>query len=718
MATCRIRFYVLLALLTSPVLCAEPSMGPVEQALEHYYADPDRQSVESALEAYYADPERQATDGGLPLLLSLETQARHGNTREKRAWLFGLCLVQHSLQHFDAVLAAAAELEALATTAHDDASQGYALLCRAIVARDKNDIEAAYPLALRAYDIARKTSDNPLLQYRTGVYFGEIAHQKNQLDEALAGYRLELQGAEALDDARRQANALQSVATVHAEMGQHAEALDVLDRAEHLMPTTGHQLLHMQIDRDRGFALIELGKIEEAQASYRRALAQVKTLEAAGVNVAGEQTLILVNLADLALRRHQYTEAEQLASEAKVQATQDQDAAGVAAAESNIGHALAGQHRIELAYPHILAALTYAREQKNTVDEAKTQEEWSRALADNGRFQEALEAHKEYTRLRNLAADSEREHIVLELQQQMGVEKKDREIQLLAKEKALQLSELDNRRLQQQMLLVLILALGGGALFLVLAFLRVRNAKRAVDAANSELVLKRAEVEQLNTRLETVLLDMLPAPIAHRLVSGEQGIADLFPDVTVLFSDIVNFTQLSRTMSPHDLVALLNEVFSIFDDIAERHCVEKIKTIGDAYLAASGFPEQSLQHIESIADMALAMVAAIKQLSAQKHYSISIRIGINTGPLVAGVIGKRRYMYDLWGDTVNLASRMETSAPAEAIQVSESTYARLVDRYLLVPRGQIDVKGHHTQNTYLLIGKKKQDSGNDRNGEI
>jgi adenylate cyclase len=215
----------------------------------------------------------------------------------------------------------------------------------------------------------------------------------------------------------------------------------------------------------------------------------------------------------------------------------------------------------------------------------------------------------------------------------------------------------------------------------------------------SALRLQQAKAEEL-------LLNILPPSIAEKLKQNSGAIADSFPEVTVLFADIVNFTQLAARMSPTELVNLLNQIFSAFDRLAERHGLEKIKTIGDAYMAVGGVPLPRPDHAEAIAEMALDMQTAIAQLNLEQHEVFPIRIGINTGPVVAGVIGIKKFIYDLWGDTVNIASRMESEGLAGCIQVTTSTYQRLKDQYLFIERGEIPVKGRGVMQTYLLVGRK------------
>ncbi|MEH2002406.1 MAG: adenylate/guanylate cyclase domain-containing protein [Nostoc sp.] len=212
----------------------------------------------------------------------------------------------------------------------------------------------------------------------------------------------------------------------------------------------------------------------------------------------------------------------------------------------------------------------------------------------------------------------------------------------------------------------------------------------------------RKAMELAQYKSERLLLNILPEMIAEQLKQSHTTIADSFLEVTVLFADIVGFTELSTRTSPAELVELLNTIFCLFDQLAERHGVEKIKTIGDAYMAVAGLPKQSNYHAPAIANMALDMQNAIATFNEENNQSFSIRIGISTGPVVAGVIGLKKFAYDLWGDTVNIASRMESHGIAGSIQVCEATYQLLKDKYLLEKRGLIQVKGKGEMMTYIL----------------
>ena len=216
--------------------------------------------------------------------------------------------------------------------------------------------------------------------------------------------------------------------------------------------------------------------------------------------------------------------------------------------------------------------------------------------------------------------------------------------------------------------------------------------------------LEKLEIERQKS--ESLLLNILPKAIADKLKQEQSVIAESFSEVSVLFADIVGFTKLSASISPIELVHMLNEIFSKFDNLAEKHGLEKIKTIGDSYLVVSGLPIPREDHAQAIAEMALDMQSAINQYKTKHNKDLSIRIGIHSGSVVAGIIGTKKFIYDLWGDTVNTASRMESHGIPNCIQISEATYERLAGKYITEQRGLIEVKGKGGMLTYLLQGRK------------
>ncbi len=232
---------------------------------------------------------------------------------------------------------------------------------------------------------------------------------------------------------------------------------------------------------------------------------------------------------------------------------------------------------------------------------------------------------------------------------------------------------------------------------------------REVNKMQAAIEVKTQAVSTEKELSERLLLNILPNNIADRLKRQETNIADGYADVSLIFADIVNFTHLSEEMSPNETVLLLNDIFCEFDSLAERYKIEKIKTIGDAYMAAGGLVTQADQYVDAVADMALDMQAFISRYNAPNGERLALRVGIATGPVVAGVIGRHKFSYDLWGDTVNIASRMCTEALAGHIQVDAVTFRRLHNRFRFDEAHQIQVKGKGLMQVYNLLGKLNLD---------
>ncbi|MFM8829528.1 MAG: adenylate/guanylate cyclase domain-containing protein [Spartobacteria bacterium] len=232
---------------------------------------------------------------------------------------------------------------------------------------------------------------------------------------------------------------------------------------------------------------------------------------------------------------------------------------------------------------------------------------------------------------------------------------------------------------------------------------RLRDMDRLLYARLQE---EKELVEIEKEKSERLLLNILPGTIAGRLKAGEKNIANGHHVVSVMFADLCGFTDLSRKTSPADLVTMLNEIFTDFDDIAGAHRVEKIKTIGDCYMLVGGLPDHRDDHAHAVADAALGMIRALDRINKKRGTTLAMRIGIHSGPVVAGVIGKIKFTYDLWGDTVNVASRMESSGMPGKIHVSGQTQAKLDSEFSLEERGMVECKGLGEVKTFFLNGRR------------
>ena len=238
----------------------------------------------------------------------------------------------------------------------------------------------------------------------------------------------------------------------------------------------------------------------------------------------------------------------------------------------------------------------------------------------------------------------------------------------------------------------------------VLLSARLNNALEKKHLRDKEIKYQ-DKIKKEQRKSENLLLNILPSSTANRLKSGETLIADDIEDATVLFADIPRFTSLSSKITAKELVMLLNKIFSKFDEILSRYSLEKIKTIGDNYMLAGGIPNPNKDHAKSVALMALEMIDVMPEISKDVNHDLEIRIGMNSGPLSAGVIGKKKFVYDLWGDTVNVASRMETSGKTNQIHVSEASYLHLKDMFNFVKCEKIDIPGKGMMQTYFLTNK-------------
>ena len=210
------------------------------------------------------------------------------------------------------------------------------------------------------------------------------------------------------------------------------------------------------------------------------------------------------------------------------------------------------------------------------------------------------------------------------------------------------------------------------------------------------------EIDEARKQADLLLLNILPGPIAERLKQRPEVIADGYSEVTILFADIVDFTRLSSHANPAEVVRVLNEIFSDLDELAKRHGLEKIKTTGDGYMVAGGLPVTREDHCDAVVSFALDMLDRIKRHQAWNHEPIHLRVGIDTGPVVAGVIGQHKFIYDLWGDAVNTASRMESNGLVDVIQVTEAVKRKLEGKYTFEQREPINIKGKGQMVTYLL----------------
>ncbi|MBL8004471.1 MAG: tetratricopeptide repeat protein [Candidatus Kapabacteria bacterium] len=300
-------------------------------------------------------------------------------------------------------------------------------------------------------------------------------------------------------------------------------------------------------------------------------------------------------------------------------------------------------------------------------------------------YKSALESFESYFTLEKEVFNEKSNEKMQQLQVTFEVEKKEREAEIY-RLRNVELQSANDEILRQQDIL--------------------EKQAAEIELANTELNEKNILIEEAHSLSESLLLNVLPPAIAARLKANENPIADRFENVTVLFADIAGFTHLSSSISPETIVGMLNNIFTEFDAIADKYGLEKIKTIGDNYMCVGGLPEVMENNTEAVARFALEIREIIKNFDSGYGIDINARIGFHTGPVVAGVIGKRKFAYDLWGDTVNTASRMESHGEVGKIHVTEKVYTILQDLFTFEFRGPLTIKGKGTMNTYFLLDAK------------
>lgn len=233
--------------------------------------------------------------------------------------------------------------------------------------------------------------------------------------------------------------------------------------------------------------------------------------------------------------------------------------------------------------------------------------------------------------------------------------------------------------------------------------------EEVVARVNTQLELRQAreDLRLMHEKADGLLLSILPESIAERLKAGERNIVDAIPEATIFFSDLIGFTPMAASMEPELLVAFLNEVFSEMDRLVEKYGLEKIKTIGDAYMAAGGVPDRMRNHAEAVANFSLELLDVLPRIAQKVKMPVRLRIGVHTGPVVAGVIGSKKFIYDLWGDTVNTASRLEASGVESRIHISGAMKEKLGGAYAFECRGPVEIKGKAAMETWFLMGRSK-----------
>jgi len=574
----------------------------------------------------------------------------------------------------------------------------------------------AQMLADSALRLAKRLGSAPEAAHALHT-LGWIAWQQGKYDAATALHLQALHLRDSLGDKRGKAQSLLALGNVYKNQAA------LLNRPENLEQAleTYHQALQLsreaQDPETESFVLLALGNVarrqrqtDEAYRYYTASkLLKERIRDSLGLShlyaVWGsayseddkpDSALALLNMALL------------------LKAQLGKDLRGKAKILSDIAAVHVRQGRYEQAVGSANAALKIL----DTLDEAPFRyaalATLSQALEALGKHHQALAAFKTASALKDSSVTRDVTQRTAELQTRYETAEKAYRIQRLE-------TDQERERWLRYTLIAVLVAVGLFAWLLLQRYRLQRLKNKRLNQRHAQIQLENIGLQQVNmmidfthqmleeqkTQLDQLLLNVLPAPVAKRLQSGETVIVDQFERVSVLFADIVGFTELSQRVRPKRVVMLLNVMFNVMDRLCERHGVEKIKTIGDCYMAAAGIPTEQERHCEVIALLALDIVEAMKEFDNDSSKSqLTVRVGIHTGPVVAGVIGEKKFAYDLWGDTVNTASRMESHGMPGKIHCSQAVYDLLHERFDFEERGSIDVKGKGMMNTWFLKGKK------------
>jgi class 3 adenylate cyclase len=510
---------------------------------------------------------------------------------------------------------------------------------------------------------------------------------------------------EELHNERQIARTLNLVGLIYRTLGDNAKALASFQQCYTIRQRLGDK-------EGAGIALNNLGYVYKNMGQYDTALRYFEQYLRITEELHIKQGRAIASLnigavfrakgrAEAALKAHETS----LALNAELG-----DKRGIANAMSEIGadYRALGRYREAISSLQSAIAAADSIKAKNIVKDSYG--ELAQAFAALGDFQRAYSTSMTYNALKDTLINDNRDQIIA-VQNRHEHERNERERQM------------QDERIKQQNLMLNVL-LGTLFLVMILAFLMLRlyrkrkRAEEELREKNNIIEQEREELEVINQELdgeraksERLLLNVLPASIADRLKSGEMTIAERFDEVSVLFADLVNFTPLSINLPPEKVVSLLNNIFTRFDALAADYGLEKIKTIGDAYMVVGGVPTACPDHCERIASFALDIQHSLRELNLNEDdpdVKVILRIGIHTGAAVAGVIGTSKFAYDLWGDTVNTASRMESHGEEGRIHVTEAVYEALQQKFIFEERGEIEVKGKGFMHTYFLVGKTER----------
>ncbi len=588
---------------------------------------------------------------------------------------------------------------------------------------------AAMRYAEQALEIARR------IKFERGTALSQnafgVAARIQGLYAVAASYHFDaLKKSESLADTQGIAQALHNIGRVYEVQRENDKALEYLTKALVLRSRLGNSSEIAETQHYIGNCYGNKRLFDSAMAYYTSALALRQRL-----NERRWMATLNNNIGWLLRLQTRFDSALVMFNTALKMFDSLNDVRGKALALDNIGVVYFQQKNYPLAVKTLSTALNFAEQSGDRREINDLYAALANAHEATNDFREA----NTYRRLRDALKDSlfnERSSkLVAELNSRYESEKREQEVLMLQKDAE------KNALARNASAAVALLALGFVVYFAV-NFRRSRSLNETLRRQQTELETRNSEIERANLRVldvnhelasayeqadalntnltdtlqalqveksnaDALLLNILPASVAERLKAGEHSFAQRYSSATVFFADIANFTPLAASMLPEELVQILSEVFIVFDNVLERHGLEKIKTIGDCYMVASGLPQERSDHAQAAAQAALEMVRELQEFNTMFHTNLQLRVGMHSGAVVAGVIGRKKFAFDLWGDTVNIASRMESHGEPDKVHCSEEMYELLREDFHFEKRGEIAVKGRGSMMTYFLLAKKE-----------
>ena len=520
------------------------------------------------------------------------------------------------------------------------------------------------------------------------IYFSEGDDTK-----ALENYLESLRISEELGDTLRIATALVNIGAVYSQKkATYDKAVEFYLKALPLSELLG--------DHDAiGTTAVNLGGIYLEREEVDSALFYFeKSLVAYRKSSVGNVPFALYNMGKAYAKRKNYPKAISYQKEAFELAKQNNSKLEMAQSLVGLADAYKQQGNIKLAIPAYLQAESISTEIGATYEQKTAYEGLALSYAEISDFHHAYKYQALLTGIKDTIYNAQMDKRLQALQFNFDIEKKEGEIEILTKDKELQDLEMERQKVVRNALV------GGLFLILVIAFILVRSIRNKIKT-NRLLDKQKAEIENL-------ILNILPAKVAKELQESGSATPHYYDSASVLFTDFKGFTKIAEGLSPNELVDELNDFFVAFDDIVETHNLEKIKTIGDAYMCAGGIPTENNTHPLDIVRAGLAMQEYMRKTNEKRKAKGAIpwelRVGIHTGPIVAGVVGKKKYAYDIWGNSVNISSRMESNGEPGEVNISASTYELIKDRYSCHYRGKISAKNIGEIDMYFVEAEINQ----------